>query len=175
MLDFSNVLRGRFAPPQTRAQALGSSTEPDQRKPPLRHPGVKASAELRSVGHQHDRIERRRAADEQPVALGPAEGDVGDDLRDQDLADQAFRRARSNERRRWRWSRSARPGRGESRRTGRTCNRRTVRRRSRCPWTPGSGGCSAARSPCGSRRCRRHRGGSRRAKRRGRSAAPCRR
>ena len=40
------------------------------------------------VRDEIDRIERRRSADEQAVALGAAEGDVGDHLRDEDLADQ---------------------------------------------------------------------------------------
>src|ERR1700722_14571508 len=47
-----------------------------------------ASTELRSVGHQQDRIERRRAADIEAIALRTAESHVGNDLRDQDLADQ---------------------------------------------------------------------------------------
>src|SRR3984893_15305496 len=47
-----------------------------------------ASAELRPVGHQKDRIERGRATDIEAIALRAAESHVGDDLGDQDLADQ---------------------------------------------------------------------------------------
>src|SRR4051794_34102536 len=41
-----------------------------------------------AVHHHPDRVERGRAADIEHVALGAAEGAVGDDLRHLDLADQ---------------------------------------------------------------------------------------
>lgn len=50
------------------------------------------SRRLRPTHGDIDRINRTRRRDKQPVALGPAEGEVGDGLRYADLANQFARR-----------------------------------------------------------------------------------
>src|SRR5882762_6789280 len=73
--------------------ALGRSARGRPDGCPLPNGGRMDLRPQRTLGLHEDRVERRRRGDEQAVALGAAEADIGDHLGNVDLAEESAVRA----------------------------------------------------------------------------------